>query len=86
MDNVSYLWMLTKMNYDVSAGMVLDYEDRFALTLSAINDELIELKTNFRKLQINLHAQKMKLSIKDLVTFTEEILNENFLSLRRACY
>ena len=74
------------MNYDVSAGMVLDYEDRFALTLSAINDELIELKTNFRKLQINLHAQKMKLSIKDLVTFTEEILNENFLSLRRACY
>ena len=86
MDNVSYLWMLTKMNYDVSAGMVLDYEDRFALTLSAINDELIELKTNFRKLQINLHAQKMKLSIKDLVTFNEEILNENFLSLRRACY
>ena len=66
--------------------MVLDYEDRFALTLSAINDELIELKTNFCKLQINLHAQKMKLSIKDLVTFTEEILNENFLSLRRACY
>ena len=66
--------------------MVLDYEDRFALTLSAINDELIELKTNFRKLRINLHARKMKLSMKDLVTFTEEILNENFLSLRRACY
>ena len=64
------------MNKDVSAGMVLDYEDRFALSLSAISDELIELKTNFHKLQINLHAQKMKLSIKDLVTFTEEILNE----------
>ena len=46
------------MNKDVSAGMVLDYEDMFALSLSAISDELIELKTNFHKLQINLHAKK----------------------------
>ena len=67
--------MLMKMNKDVSAGMVLDYKDMFALTFSAKNGELIELKTDFRKLQINLHAQKMKFSIKDLVAFTEEILN-----------
>ena len=78
--------MLTKMNKDVSAGMVLDYEDMFALSLSTISDELIELKTNFHKLQINLHAQKMKLSIKDLSHLLKKSLMKNFISLGRACY
>ena len=36
---------LMKMNKDVLAGMVLDYKERFDSTLSAITDELKELKT-----------------------------------------
>ena len=39
-----------KMNKEVLAGMVLDYKER----LSAVNDELKELKTDFRKLESNL--------------------------------
>ena len=38
-----------KMNKDVLAGMVLDYKERFDSSLSAINDELKELKTEFRR-------------------------------------
>ena len=45
---------LTKMNDDVLAGMVLDYKEGFDSTLSAINDELKELKINFRKLKSDL--------------------------------
>ena len=41
-----------KMNRDVLAGMVLDYKERFDSTLSARNDELNELKTDFCKLGI----------------------------------
>ena len=41
---------LMKMNKDVLADMVLDYEERFHSTFSTINDELKELKTNFRNL------------------------------------
>ena len=41
---------LMKLNKDVLAGMVLDYKERFNSTLSAINDELKELKTDFGKL------------------------------------
>ena len=40
---------LMKMNRDVLAGMVLDYKERFGSTLSARNDELNELKTDFCK-------------------------------------
>ena len=36
---------LMKMNKDVLAGTVLDYKERFDSTLSAITDELKELKT-----------------------------------------
>ena len=43
-----------KMNKDVLAGMVLDYKERFDSTLSPINDELNELKTNFCKLESDL--------------------------------
>ena len=43
-----------KMNKDVLAGMVLDYKERFDSTLSAITDELKELKTDFRKLESDL--------------------------------
>ena len=43
-----------KMNKDVLAGMVLDYKERFDSSLSAINDELKELKTEFRKLESDL--------------------------------
>ena len=42
------------MNKDVLAGMVLDYKERFDSTLSAITDELKELKTDFRKLESDL--------------------------------
>ena len=43
-----------KMNKDVLAGMVLDYKERFDSSLSSINDELKELKTEFRKLESDL--------------------------------
>ena len=43
-----------KMNKDILAGMVLDYKERFDSTLSAITDELKELKTDFRKLESDL--------------------------------
>ena len=43
-----------KTNKDVLAGMVLDYKERFDSTLSAINDELNELKTDFHKLESDL--------------------------------
>ena len=42
------------MNKDVLAGMVLDYKERFDSTLSAITDELKQLKTDFRKLESDL--------------------------------
>ena len=42
------------MNKDVLAGMVLDYKERFDSTLSAITDELKELKTDSRKLESDL--------------------------------
>ena len=42
------------MNKDVLAGMVLDYKERFDSTLSAITDELKELKTDFRNLESDL--------------------------------
>ena len=45
---------LMKMNKDLLAGMVLDYKERFDSTLSAITDELKELKTDFRKLESDL--------------------------------
>ena len=45
---------LMKMNKDVLAGMVLDYKERFDSTLSAITDELKELKTDFHKFKSDL--------------------------------
>ena len=42
---------LIKMNNDVLAGMVLDYKETFDSTLSAITDELKELKTDFPKFE-----------------------------------
>ena len=45
---------LMKMNNDVLAGMVLDYKERLDSTLSAITDELKELKTDFPKLESDL--------------------------------
>ena len=45
---------LMKMNKDVLAGMVLGYKERFDSISSAINDELKELKTDFRKLESGL--------------------------------
>ena len=39
---------LIKMNEDVLAGMVLAYKEKFDSTLSALTDELKELKTDFR--------------------------------------
>ena len=46
--------ILMKMNKDVLVGMVLDYKERFDSNLSAITDELKELKTDFRKLESDL--------------------------------
>ena len=45
---------LKKVNKYVLTGVVLDYKERFDSTLSAINDGLKELKTNFRKLETDL--------------------------------
>ena len=49
---------LMKTNKDVLAGVVLDYKERFDSTLSAINDELKELKTDFRKLESDLTVSR----------------------------
>ena len=38
-----------KMNKDILARMVLDYKESFDSTVSAINDELKELNTDFCK-------------------------------------
>ena len=43
-----------KRNKDVLGGMVLDYKESFDSTLSAINDELKELKKYFCKLENDL--------------------------------
>ena len=42
------------MSKDVLAGMVLGYKERFDSSLYTINDELNELKKNFRKLETDL--------------------------------
>ena len=42
------------MNKVALAGMVLDYKERFDSTLSAITDELKELKTDFRMFESDL--------------------------------
>ena len=49
---------LMKMTKDVLAGMVLDYNERFDSTLSAITVELKELKTDFRKLESDLAIRR----------------------------
>ena len=56
---------LMKMNKDVLAGTVLDYKERFDSTLSAINDELKEQKTDFRKLESDLAISR---NVKDKLT------------------
>ena len=56
---------LMEMNKDVLAGMVLDYKERFVSTLSAITDELKELKTDFRKLESDLAISR---NVKDKLT------------------
>ena len=43
-----------KTNKDVLAWMVLNYKERFDLTLSARNDELKRLNTDFRNLEFDL--------------------------------
>ena len=46
---------LMKMNKDLlAASLVLDYNEMFDSTLFAINDEVKELKTDFRKLECDL--------------------------------
>ena len=48
----------TLVNKDVLAGMVLDYKERFDLTLSAITHELKELKKDFWKLESHLATSR----------------------------
>ena len=50
---------LMKMNKDILAGMVLDYKERFDSTLSAITDELKELKTTSVSLNLTLLLVEM---------------------------
>ena len=64
------------MNKDVLAGMVLDYEERFDSTLSAINDELKELKTEFRKLESDL----------DISRNVNEKLSNELILVERKCW
>ena len=54
LDDVSYSQNVNDMNKDILAGMLVGYKERFDSTLSAINDELKELKTNFHKLETDL--------------------------------
>ena len=63
-----------KMNEDVLARMVLDYKKRFDSTLSAINDELKELNTDFRKHESDLAISPNvnKKLIKQLVLVEEK--------------
>ena len=64
-----------KTNKDVLAGMVLDYKERFDSTLSAINDELNELKTDFHKLESDLAISR---------NFNEK-LTKQLILLERKC-
>ena len=65
-----------KMNKDVLAGMVLDYKESFDSTLSAINDELKELNTDF-------HKHKSDLAISRNVT---EKLKKQLILVERKCW
>ena len=51
---------LMKMNKDLlAASLVLDYNEMFDSTLFAINDEVKELKTDFRKLESDVAISRM---------------------------
>ena len=65
-----------KMNKDVLVGMVLDYKESFDSTLSAINDELKELNTDF-------HKHESDLAISRNVT---EKLKKQLILFERKCW
>ena len=67
---------LVKMKKDVLAGILLDYKERFDSTFSAINDELKELKTNFRKLESHLAISR---AVNDKLT-------EQLILVERKCW
>ena len=67
---------LMKMNKDVLAGMLLHHKERFDSTVSAINDELKELETNFCKLESDL-ANSRNVS---------DILTEQLVLVERKCW
>ena len=73
---------LKKINKDVLTGVVLDYKERFDSTLSAINDGLEELKTNFRKLETDLAivTTSTKNSPRSLFRQTNNTLVKNALN------
>ena len=54
-----------KMNKDVLASMVIDYKEKFHSSLSAVNDDLKELKTDFYKLKSDLANSR---NVKDKLT------------------
>ena len=61
---------------DVLAGMVLDYKESFDSTLSAINDELKELNTDF-------HKHESDLAISRNVT---EKIKKQLILVERKCW
>ena len=67
---------LMKMNKDVLAGIVLDCKERFDSTLSAITDELKELKTDFRKLESDLAIRRN----------VNDRLNKQLILVERKCW
>ena len=49
---------LMKLGKEVLVGMVLDYKDKFDVTLMNINKELTDLRNKFTKLELILLSVK----------------------------
>ena len=78
---------IMKMNKDVLAGMLLDYKEKYDSTLSAINDELKQLKTNFRKLEFDLAiSRKANDKFTQRLTLVEKKCWANEQCSRRECF
>ena len=68
-----------KMNKDVLASMVIDYKERFHSSLSVVNDELKELKTDFCKLKSDLANGR---NVKDKLTKLLVLVEKKMLGKR----
>ena len=77
---------LMKMKKDILTGIVLDYNEKFDSTLSAINDELKELKKSFHKLENDLAiGRNVYEKLRQQLILVEERSWENQQYSRREC-